>query len=92
MSKTLRRLLAFGGLLLLADFSLAGAERADRLLPEDIFNLELAADPQISPDGRRIVYVRQFCDVMTDRRLSNLWIVNFDGAGHRALTTGHYSE
>jgi acylaminoacyl-peptidase len=62
------------------------------LTPMDEFQYELAADPQISPDGARIVYVRQFADVMTDRRLSNLWIVNFDGTGHRPLTTGNFSD
>ncbi len=53
----------------------------------DVFELEWAADPQISPDGRRIVYVRNSFDVMTDERVSDLWIVNVDGTGHRALTS-----
>src|SRR5438477_429818 len=56
---------------------------------DDVFNLQLAVDPQISPDGKRIIYVRQFCDIMSDRRHSNLWIINFDGSDHRALTTGN---
>jgi acylaminoacyl-peptidase len=58
----------------------------------DIFNIQAAADPQISPDGQRIVYVRQFADIMTDKRCSNLWIINADGTGHRALTTGNHSD
>ena len=61
----------------------AAEERPDRLSPMDIFDLELAADPQISPDGSVIVYVRHFCDVKTDQRYSNLWTVDFDGANHR---------
>lgn len=64
----------------------------DRLTIQDIFNLELATDPQISPDGRRIVYVRQFADIMADQRRSNLWIINFDGSDHRPLTTGNHSD
>ncbi|MBC8351682.1 MAG: S9 family peptidase [Planctomycetes bacterium] len=55
----------------------------------DIFELEYAADPQIASDGRRIVYVRNFMDIMTDKRRSNLWIINTDGSGHRPLTTGN---
>ena len=43
----------------------------------DIFNMEYVSDPQISPDGSKIIYVRNFKDVMTDRNLSNLWIINF---------------
>ena len=69
-----------------------GQERANRLGASDIFNLQLASDPQISPDGKHIVYVRSFADVMTDRRLSNLWTVAFDGSDHRALTSGNFTD
>src|SRR5438034_9237843 len=58
----------------------------------DIFNLQLATDPQISPDGKQIVYVRQFQDIMTDQQYSNLWIINSDGSEHRALTTGNFND
>lgn len=54
----------------------------------DVFELEFASDPQIAPDGRRIVYVRNFMDVMSDKQRSNLWIINTDGSGHQPLTTG----
>jgi acylaminoacyl-peptidase len=63
-----------------------------RLTINDVFNLELATDPQISPDGKRIIYVRQFAEIMTDKRCSNLWIINFDGTDHRPVTTGNYSD
>jgi len=56
---------------------------------EDVFDLEYASDPQISPDGSRIVYVRNFMDIMNDRRRSNLWIINTDGTRHRPLTSGN---
>jgi len=58
----------------------------------DIFNMEYVSDPQISPDGSKIIYVRNFKDVMTDRNLSNLWIVNFDGSNNRPLTTGNQND
>ena len=45
--------------------------QSNRLTVNDVFNLEVANDPQISPDGRRIIYVRQFTDIMTDRRVSS---------------------
>ena len=35
--------------------------------PRDLFSLEVATDPQISPDGSRIAYVRRSGDIMTDR-------------------------
>ncbi len=62
------------------------------LTVSEAFNLEFTTDPQLSPDGRSIVYVRQFSDIMTDRYYSNLWTINFDGTNHRPLTTGHYSD
>ena len=56
--------------------------------PADVFELEYAADPRISPDGSRIVYVRSFMDIMTDRVRRNLWTIGFDGSDHRPLITG----
>jgi dipeptidyl aminopeptidase/acylaminoacyl peptidase len=61
----------------------------EKLQLSDVFQLEYAADPQISPDGEHVVYVRTFMDIMKDRRLSNLWIVDFDGSDHRPLTSGN---
>jgi len=58
----------------------------------DIFKMEYVSDPQISPDGTKIVYVRNFKDVMTDRNLSNLWVVNYDGTQNRPLTTGNQND
>lgn len=58
----------------------------------DIFSLEYVSDPQISPDGDKIIYVRNFKDVMTDKNLSNLWMVNFDGTNNRPLTTGNHND
>ena len=68
------------------------AAAQQKLTPADIFQLEYAADPQISPDGQWIVYVRQWQDPMTDRRYSNLWLVKADGSDHRPLTTGKLVE
>ncbi|WCT72792.1 S9 family peptidase [Sphingomonas naphthae] len=42
----------------------------------DIFGIEAAADPQISPDGSKIAYVRRANDVMTDRTRSAIWLID----------------
>lgn len=55
----------------------------------DVFELEVAADPRISPDGSRIVYVRRGFDIMTDRSRTALWTLDADGTDHRALTDGN---
>jgi acylaminoacyl-peptidase len=64
----------------------AGAE-PPRFEPKDVFELQWAAQPQISPDGQRIVYQRQSMDVMTDKRRSQLWLVGADGQDHRPLSS-----
>lgn len=68
---------------------LAPQTQGSRFTLRDVFELEYASDPQISPDARRVVYVRHFFDIMADRGRGNLWMVAVDGSRHRALTTGN---
>ena len=58
--------------------------------PLDVFELEWAADPQVSPDGSRVVYVRSRFAVMTDATRTDLWLLALDETpiGHRPLVTG----
>lgn len=65
---------------------------APRFGMEDVFSLEWASDPRVSPDGSRVVYVRNTFDEMEDARTSDLWIVNADGSRHRPLTSSTGSE
>jgi dipeptidyl aminopeptidase/acylaminoacyl peptidase len=69
----------------IASAGAAPLPEARRLHSIDVFQLEYADDVQISPDGRRIVYVRISHDIMTDRARRNLWIVNVDGSDNRPL-------
>ena len=71
---------------------LCAQEPSHKLTVMDEFQLQLPTDPQISPDGKNIVYVRRFADPMTDRRYSNLWLVNSDGTNHRPLTSGNHND
>ncbi len=68
------------------------AQTKDRFQYMDVFRLEYASDPQIAPDGKRVVYVRNFMDIKKDRRRSNLWIINADGTEHRPLTSGDVND
>ena len=67
---------------------------ADRLPFDrmDVFELEWVSNPQISPDGRRVVYNRNNMDVMTDDATSRLWIINVDGSGNGPLTGRDVAE
>ena len=79
-------------LVLASSLSARAQDNTHKLTAMDEFQLQLAADPQISPDGKKIVYVRRFADPMTDKRYSNLWIINADGSDHRPITTGNRSD
>lgn len=58
----------------------------------DVFELEYAGDPQISPDGNQIIYRRTGFDIMEDKSVGNLWLVNSEGKNHRKLTNREGSE
>ena len=76
--------------------AVAAEENDDQIFANtDVFELEVAADPQVSPDGASIAYVRRSNDIMTDRARSNIWIVSSgDGANHRPLLSarGNFSS
>jgi len=67
------------------------AEQSARLQAEDLFELQYATDPQVSPDGSRVVYVRAINDVMIDDTRANIWLATTDGTGHRPLLSGKSS-
>lgn len=54
----------------------------------DLFDLEVAADPQISADGSRIAYVRQSGDIMTDSFRRTIWLVNAVSGEQMPLVAG----
>ena len=55
------------------------------LEPLDIFDMQWATDPQISPNGETVVYVRNRFDVMKDSTRRSLWSVSSDGKSHTPL-------
>ena len=60
----------------------------DRLTLEDYLEWENAQDPQLSPDGRQIIFTRRWIDKINDRWESSLWIMNADGSRARFLIEG----
>ena len=54
----------------------------------DLFDLEWASDPQISPDGRTIAYVRESNDIMTDKARRTIWLVDVASGQQRPLLAG----
>lgn len=69
-------------LLLISAFTFADPRPFEAM---DLFNMEYAVDPQISPDGRSIVYVRRGFDVMKDSARTSLWIIDVKSGAQQPL-------
>ena len=86
-----QRLLAMAAVaaLLSAAPALAKEDEAPskRFTAERVFDMEYATDPQVSPDGKTVVYVRHAMDKMTDRDTGSLWSIDLDSGAHRPLVT-----
>ncbi len=57
----------------------------------DIFALEFASSPAPHPSESYAVFVRNYMDIMADRRYGNLWRVDFNGEV-RPLTGGEHQD
>ncbi|MEM1177751.1 MAG: S9 family peptidase [Acidobacteriota bacterium] len=60
----------------------------DALAVADYLEFERVSDPQLSPDGKHVVYTRSWIDAQTDRWSSALWIMDADGSRPRHLIDG----
>ncbi len=55
----------------------------------DLITAIRVGDPQVSPDGQRVVFVRTTTDSATGKRNADIWVVAADGSGHpRPLIAG----
>lgn len=67
-------------------------EASKRFTAERVFDIEYASDPQISPDGSTIVYVRRSMDRMSDMDRGDLWTLDVSTGAHRPLLVGGSSK
>src|SRR5260370_8777018 len=58
----------------------------------DFMNIPTVAGPQLSPDGREIVFTKSEPNWKANRRISHVWRVNADGTGLVHLTSGADTE
>ena len=66
-----------------------GSAAPDTLLTvAKYLDLENVSDPKISPDGRIIVYTRQWVDKVNDKWESAVWVMDADGSRNRFLVKG----
>ena len=58
-----------------------------RMTPEALLSLGRLSDPQVSPDGKHILYGVSYTSIEENRSVRNLFICNIDGTGNQQLTT-----
>src|SRR3954464_7993702 len=72
-------------LVLLSTTACAWAARP--MTVDDLLAVKGVSDPQVSPDGRWVVYVVSELDRATDKTNSDLWLVPYAGGEPKRLTT-----
>jgi dipeptidyl aminopeptidase/acylaminoacyl peptidase len=84
--------LLLAGTALVAEPSVAPTPAKRPMEIADLFRLHRLSDPQVSPDGRSVVYV--VTDVVMDenRTQSDLWLVSSEGGEPRPLTSSPKNE
>lgn len=87
------RLTYFSMMLLIGLSAVGMAQPAKRMMTlDDVVNLKSVSDPQISPDGRHIVYVVSEPDLKESSSNSDLWLVASEGGIPLRLTTSKKND
>jgi dipeptidyl aminopeptidase/acylaminoacyl peptidase len=88
--KTISRRAFSGALLacLVCGTVTGGAQSRRHLTLIDLLNVPRLTDPQLSPDGRQIVYELAEADWKANKRVSHVLRVSTDGSGQVRMTSG----
>lgn len=78
MRRLIRSLVA---LIVIGAPALLPAQRDTVLTVASYLDLETVSDPQLSPDGKQIIYTRRYVNTREDRWDTALWIMDADGGG-----------
>jgi dipeptidyl aminopeptidase/acylaminoacyl peptidase len=70
----------------------AGAAGRKPITIDTLWDWRTVSTPQISPDGKFVVYAAGWADKMNDAFYSNLWIATADGKSRRPVTQGPYRD
>lgn len=73
--------------LLFVIFPLFGQEQTTLSL-DHYADYEWASNPRLSPDGKQVLYSRSWINLVDDKRETDLWIMNSDGAMNRFFLKG----
>ena len=61
-----------------------------KFTPEIMLRLGRVSDPQLSPDGSKILYGVTYTSIEENRSVRQLYVMNADGTGNRQIT--HFSS
>ena len=73
----------FASSLLLGTATIAGAQQKHALTYDDFASVRAVADPQISPDGRSVLYALRTTDVAANRRTGKTYLIAAAGGAPR---------
>lgn len=91
-------LLALAGLAGLAGIGCGTASAADRsgapFTVDDLVRLERLSDPQLSPHGRELAFVKRQTDMDANKGRTSVWLLDLEhpGSAPRSLTDGKASD
>lgn len=63
-----------------------------RITAEDLYDLEVLLDCQISPDGEKIIYVLQTVEKESEKKFSHLWLLSIENGDSVQLTFGKHNN
>lgn len=82
-------LLAFSALTLPLHSQTVPSTSPHGMTLDDLFHLQDVGDPEVSPDGKWIAYTVSTIDTTADKRLTDIWMVSWDGSQDIRLTYAH---
>ncbi|MCP5097306.1 MAG: S9 family peptidase [Chloroflexi bacterium] len=62
------------------------------LTAEDLYKLQLVGNPQLSPDGKQILFTVNRVNAETEKKYSDLWLANSETGALQQFTYGDYSD
>ena len=71
---------------------LSNASMAEVLTPELLWKLGRVSDPQLSPDGKKVVYNIRRYDVLANKGNSDIWLYDFDTNSAKAIASDSANE
>ena len=63
-----------------------------RLTTETFFDMESVGAPNISPDGKQVIFTRGWVDKANDQQQSNVWLTDIDAKRIRHLSLGNWRD